>query len=45
MTDNTTRQSARPGIDRRTLLKYSAAGSAALASSGVYMPAIAQQNV
>jgi branched-chain amino acid transport system substrate-binding protein len=43
MTDNTTRQNARPGIDRRTLLKYSAAGSAALASSGVYMPAIAQQ--
>ncbi|MGD9924751.1 MAG: ABC transporter substrate-binding protein, partial [Pseudorhodoplanes sp.] len=47
MTDKTTRLSARqsssPGIDRRTLLKLSAAGSAALVSSGVYMPAIAQQ--
>src|SRR5262245_16493463 len=30
------------GIDRRTLLKYSAAGSAALAVGGVYAPAIAQ---
>ncbi len=39
MTDKTTRR----GMDRRTLLKYSAAGSAALATSGVYMPAIAQQ--
>src|SRR5690606_30543349 len=43
MTEKSTRLNARPGIDRRTLLKYSAAGSAALASSGVYMPAIAQQ--
>jgi branched-chain amino acid transport system substrate-binding protein len=43
MTDKTTRLTVRSGIDRRTLLKFSAAGGAALASSGVYMPAIAQQ--
>ena len=39
MTETTSRR----GIDRRTLLKYSAAGSAALASGGVFSPAIAQQ--
>ena len=39
MTDTTPRR----GIDRRTLLKYSAAGSAALASGSVFAPAIAQQ--
>ena len=39
MTDTTPRR----GIDRRTLLKYSAAGSAALASGSVFTPAIAQQ--
>jgi branched-chain amino acid transport system substrate-binding protein len=36
------RKHERHGIDRRTLLKYSAAGSAALAIGGVYAPAIAQ---
>ena len=35
-------KNTRRGIDRRTLLKYSAAGGAALATGGVYAPAIAQ---
>ncbi len=40
MIDKTTRR----GIDRRSLLKYSAAGERRrLRPSGVYMPAIAQQ--
>jgi branched-chain amino acid transport system substrate-binding protein len=34
---------SRNGIDRRTLLKYTAAGGAALATGGVHAPAIAQQ--
>src|SRR5262249_19218172 len=32
----------RTGIDRRTVIKYAAAGSAALATGAVYSPAIAQ---
>lgn len=35
-------KSSKRGIDRRTLLKYSAAAGATLAASGIYAPAIAQ---